>query len=162
VVLTPSAESGLLGHHLASDGSLYSTIIVPAGGTREPISPEALSAGRQMMAMRKGREVFRHGIELMARAGLAALENAHLDASSVDWLIPHQANTRMIYEAAHRMGIPEEKTISVVAETGNSSSATIPLAIGIAARQGKFRRGDTLLLTAVGAGMISAGAVLRW
>lgn len=162
VVVIPSKPSSLLGHALSSDGSLYSTITIDAGGAREPITAEAISQGRHLMKLHKGPNVFRTGVQMMAKAAEDALVSAGMQVHEIDWFLPHQANARMIQETARKLGIPAEKTISVVDRIGNSSAATTPVALSIALNEGRVKRGQTLLMTVVGAGMISAAIVLRW
>lgn len=163
VVLTPDPDSdGLLGVYLGSDGSRYDVIGIPAGGSRQPLTAEAITEGKHLMEMQKGSHLFREAVQRMAHAGEQALQSAGLTADSVDWWVPHQANQRIIDDAGEKLGIPPEKTISVIDRYANSSAATIPIALADAVESGKIRRGDLLLLTAVGAGMVSAGVVLRW
>jgi 3-oxoacyl-[acyl-carrier-protein] synthase-3 len=114
------------------------------------------------MTMQRGKGLFRSAITLMAQAGRKALEEAHLTADEVDWWVPHQANLRMIQEAGRILGIAPERTVTVIHRYANSSAATIPIALDHAVAAGHIRRGQVLLLTAVGAGMVHAGVVLRW
>ena len=114
------------------------------------------------MRLEAGQALFRTAVRAMAEAGREALARAGLQAEDVDWWIPHQANGRITREAGRLLGIPPERTVDVIRRYGNSSSATIPLALAEHARSGRLRRGDTILMTAVGAGMISAACVLRW
>jgi 3-oxoacyl-[acyl-carrier-protein] synthase-3 len=98
----------------------------------------------------------------MAEAGRSALEQAGMRASQISWWIPHQANARVIEDTGARLGIEPERTINIVPLYGNSSAATIPTAMTDAVANGKLRAGDTVLLTAAGAGLVTAGAVVRW
>jgi 3-oxoacyl-[acyl-carrier-protein] synthase-3 len=120
-----------------------------------------MAAGRHLMTIRQGSALFKGAVRAMADAGLAALRKAGLDASAIDWWIPHQANTRILREAGALLGIPAEKTIDVVSRFGNSSAATIPIALAHAVDAGRVREGQILLFTAAGAGLVSAGLVLR-
>lgn len=160
VVLSPSSPTSLLGSFLGSDGSHYEDIGIPAGGTRQPLTPESLKDGANLMTVRRGSALFKHAVQGMADAGREALKQAGLAASDIDWWIPHQANTRIIHDVGALLGIPSERTINVVAQYGNSSAATIPIAIADA--QKKLKRGDKILMTTAGAGLITAGAVVRW
>jgi 3-oxoacyl-[acyl-carrier-protein] synthase-3 len=162
VVLAPCEPSSFLGTYLSSDGSLYDVIGIQAGGSREPVTAEALAEGRQLMTIRNGSALFKHGVHAMVNAGRAAIENAGLTMDAVDWWIPHQANARMIRETGSLLGISAERAISVVETAGNSSAATIPIALAHAAQSGQLRQGQIVLLTAAGAGIIYAGVVLRW
>lgn len=162
VIVPTDTETGLDGHYLGSDGSDYERIRIPAGGSREPMTAAAVHNGRHLMQMKRGSAVFRSAVEAMARAGRRALDEAGLGADDVDWWIPHQANQRITDEAGRALNIPTERTVSIIEDYGNSSAATIPLALSMAVRDGRIQPGDRLLFTAVGAGMIEAGAVLTW
>ena len=151
-----------LGSYLGSDGSAYDAIGIAAGGTREPITPESLKSGRNLMTMRRGAALFKQAVHGMADAGKAALAQAGLRESDLTWWIPHQANVRIIQDAGALLGMTPERTINVVAQYGNSSAATIPIAIADALDGGRLKKGDKVLLTAAGAGLITAGAVLQW
>jgi len=161
VVLSPGEPSHFLGSYLGSDGSSYDTIGIPAGGTREPLITESLMAGRHLMTMRRGSSLFREAVHAMAVAGNEALKMSHLEAGAIDWWVPHQANSRIIHDTGKLLGIPPERTINVAAKYGNSSAATIPIALSDAIESGRIQPGNTLLFTAAGAGMVSAGLVLR-
>ncbi len=159
VVLAPDEEPHLLGIYLGADGSKYESIRIPGGGSRQPLTAEALQEGRQYIVMERGAALFREACRQMAEAGRRAMTAA--GAQQIDWWIPHQANLRLIRETGLLLGIPMERTIVSADRNANSSAATIPIALAEAAA-GRIRRGELLLLTAVGAGMTSAGAVLRW
>jgi len=147
VVLEASDQpGGLLSWSLASDGSLEHLLTCDLPGT----------------IFMKGREVFRKAVAAMMAASQEALDRASLTAADIDLLIPHQANTRIISTAAQRMGVPPEKVVEVLSWTGNTSSASIPIALVDAIEQGRVSRGDRLLLVGFGAGMTSAGAVVEW
>ena len=147
---------------LGSDGGRYEAIRVPAGGSRLPLTNELMSEGQQFMQMARGPEVFRAAVLAMVESGERALNSAGLEIAEIDWWIPHQANARLIAEAGKRLGIPPERTVNILAEWGNSSAASIPTAISIAADDGRLQRGQKILLTAAGAGMIQAGMVIEW
>jgi 3-oxoacyl-[acyl-carrier-protein] synthase-3 len=162
VVLVPADPPHVLGSYLGADGSAYNAIGIPAGGTREGLTPAGLIEGRHLMTMRKGPSLFKNAVNSMAFAGKEAMKVSGLQAAGIDWWIPHQANVRLTQDAGVLLNIPPERTISVVEQYGNSSAATIPIAMAHGVESGKLRRGQTLLLTSVGAGMINAGLVLRW
>jgi 3-oxoacyl-[acyl-carrier-protein] synthase-3 len=109
-----------------------------------------------------GKEVFRKAVRVVVESAERALADAGLKASDVDLLVPHQANLRIIQAACQRLGIPEERTAVVIDRYGNTSSASIPLALDDALRAGRVSAGDHLLLTGFGGGMTWASAVLRW
>jgi 3-oxoacyl-[acyl-carrier-protein] synthase-3 len=162
VVVVPFQPTGLRGSYLGSDGSAYEAMGIAAGGTREPLTPESLKDGRNLMTMRRGAALFKQAVRSMADAGKAALEQAGLRESEVTWWIPHQANTRIIQDTGALLGIGPERTINVVSKYGNSSAATIPIAMADALDSGRLKGGDKVLLTTAGAGLITAGAVLQW
>lgn len=160
VVVSPHQPTSLLGSWLGSDGSTYGAVGISAGGTREPLTPENLKNGDNLMTMRRGGALFKHAVQGMADAGKEALKQAGLRASDIDWWIPHQANVRIIQDAGALLGMSPERTINVVARYGNSSAATIPIAIADASH--RLKAAEKILLTAAGAGLVTAGAVLSW
>ena len=162
VVLIPDNQPHILAVHLGADGSGYNSILIPAGGTREPITSDGILAGRQFITMAKGASVFRNAIQKMADAGIQAMQEANVRAQEINWWIPHQANLRLIRETGALLGIPMENTVTVIDRYANSSAATIPIALAAAVAAGTIRRGELLLLTAVGAGLTTAGMILRW
>ncbi|MFN3326673.1 MAG: beta-ketoacyl-ACP synthase 3 [Bryobacteraceae bacterium] len=161
-VLVPSETPHLLGQYLGADGSHYDAIKIPAGGTREPLTSESLQSGRNLMQIQDGPRSFKHAVRLMATAGRQALSAAALTPDAIGWWIPHQANLRLIRETGKALGIPNDRTIVTIDRYANSSAATIPIALAQAVAANRIHRGDTLLLTSVGAGMINAGLVLKW
>jgi 3-oxoacyl-[acyl-carrier-protein] synthase-3 len=162
-VLAPHAgPDGLVAFHTDTRGDLYEQIVIPAGGSRVPLTAEAVTAGQHLMRLTRGPEVYREAVRALARSGAAALARAGLSADGVDWWVPHQANARLVRDAGERLGIPLERTVSVVETVGNTSAASIPIALALAARDGRLRHGQQVLLSAVGAGMTEAAAVIRW
>jgi 3-oxoacyl-[acyl-carrier-protein] synthase-3 len=153
---TPRAGTGLLGVQLASDGAHYDLIQIPAGGSREPFA-ENVAVADTKMRMRDGRAVFTRAVEMMAETAKGALAAAGRTVDDVDHWVPHQANARIIGAAQRRLGLAADKTVGSVREYGNSSAGTIPLTLSLNA--GRFRPGDTLLLTAVGAGLTGGALV---
>ncbi|MBA3955449.1 MAG: ketoacyl-ACP synthase III [Acidimicrobiia bacterium] len=136
----------ILGWNLGSDGSLRHLLQADIGG----------------YIRMEGKEVFRRAVRVMIESTEAALARAGLTTADVDLLVPHQANTRIISAACERLGIPMERTVSVLDRTGNTSAASIPLALGHAASTGRLAKGDIVLLVGFGAGMTWASVVLRW
>jgi 3-oxoacyl-[acyl-carrier-protein] synthase III len=161
-VLIPAEPTQFLGSYLDADGAFYDALGISAGGSREPMTAGALQEKRHLMSIRRGPTLFRQAVQTMATAGKEALKSAGIDVSAVDWWIPHQANVRMTRDAGALLGIGPQRTISVVEQFGNSSAATIPIALAYAVESNRIQRGQTLLLTAAGAGMLGAGVVLRW
>ncbi|MGH9264760.1 MAG: beta-ketoacyl-ACP synthase III [Acidimicrobiales bacterium] len=161
VVLTPSDEVSLLAWDLGCDGALAGLLGVPAGGSRQPVTPEALAAGDQWLKM-DGREVFRRAVRVIVDSGRATLEQAGITADQVDLFIPHQANSRIIDSAAVKLGIPPERTFVNIDRYGNTSAASVPIALAEAADAGRLKKGDIVLLSGFGAGMSWASALIRW
>jgi len=162
IVMVPSQPSALLGSYLSSDGSHYDVIGIPSGGSRDPLTPENLQAGRNLMTMRHGASLFKHAVQGMADAGEQSLKQASLTSADIRWWIPHQANSRIIQDTGALLGIDSSRTVNVVSQYGNSSAATIPIALAEAVADNRLQQGDTILMTAAGAGLITAAAVLRW
>lgn len=163
VILSASTDDGpgLLAWDLGCDGSATGLLEQQAGGSRLPASAETVAAGQHFIKM-QGQEVFKRAVRAVVESVKHALERADLTVADVDWFVPHQANARIIEAAAQRLGIPPERTVVNIARYGNTSAASIPLAMGEAADEGKFNDGDVVLLSGFGAGMTWGSAVLRW
>jgi 3-oxoacyl-[acyl-carrier-protein] synthase-3 len=161
VVLTPSDEVSLLAWDLGCDGSLTGLLGIPAGGSRQPVTPEALAAGDHWLKM-DGREVFRRAVRVIVDSARATLDQAGITAGDVDLFVPHQANVRIIDSAANKLGLPPEKTFVNIDRYGNTSAASVPIALAEAADAGRLKKGDLVLLSGFGAGMSWASALLRW
>jgi len=153
--------AGLLAWDLGCDGSAASLLAVPAGGSRLPTSAQTLADGSHWMKM-EGQEVFRRAVRAIVESAGVTLSQAGFDASDVDLFVPHQANARIIDAAANRLGIPAERTFVNIDRYGNTSAASIPIALAEAADSGRLRPGDLVLLSGFGAGMSWASALLRW
>nr|BFD66872.1 ketoacyl-ACP synthase III [Bdellovibrio sp. HAGR004] len=147
--------------HLHADGNLADLLILPAGGSKIPQSHEAIDKGLHFMTM-KGREIFKNAVRTMALCCQEALEHNKVSPDQVDWIIPHQANKRIIEAVADQFKFPMERVIVYLQETGNTSAASIPLAFDWAVKNGKVKRGQTILLTAFGAGLTSGSILLRY
>ncbi len=152
---------GILGVNLGSDGSGGSLLSLPAGGTRIPATEETVKQRLHYIHM-EGNEVFKFAVKVMGEASVKALEQAGLQASDVDWLIPHQANIRIIQSAAKRLKMPMEKVIVNVDRYGNTSSASIPIALEEAIHDGRIKSGQVVSMVGFGAGLTWASAVMRW
>ena len=144
---------GVLSADLHSDGAQAGILYVDGG-----VSSTG-TAGKLRM---HGREVFRHAVEKLAATATAALERAGLDHADVDWVVPHQANVRIIEGTARRLGVPMEKVVVTVADHGNTSAASIPLALSVAAADGRLRPGQVVVTEAIGGGLAWGSVVLRW
>jgi 3-oxoacyl-[acyl-carrier-protein] synthase-3 len=147
VVVEPVDGPGsLLSWNMSSDGSLKHLLKCEHGGT----------------LYMDGKEVFRRAVRVVVDSAEQAMADAGLSADDITLMVPHQANVRIIHAACQRLGIPEERTVVVIDRYGNTSSASIPLALHDAITDGRVHDGDTLLLTGFGGGMTWASAVLRW
>ena len=161
VVLTPSDDVGLLAWDLGCDGSLTGLLGIPAGGSRQPVTPEALANGDHWLKM-DGREVFRRAVRVIVDSARATLEQAGVTADDVALFVPHQANVRIIDAAATKLGLPSERTFVNIDRYGNTSAASVPIALAEAADAGRLNKGDLVLLSGFGAGMSWASALVRW
>ena len=148
-----SQDRGILATNLNSDGRFADILYVDGGPS---------STGTAGVVHMSGREVFKHAVIKLAQAGEAALASAGLETSDVDWLVPHQANLRIMTQTAAKLGMPLEKVVVTVQDHGNTSAASIPLALSVAASEGRFKRGDVLLMEAIGGGLSWGAAVMRW
>jgi 3-oxoacyl-[acyl-carrier-protein] synthase-3 len=161
-VLVPSeGDEGLLAWDLGCDGSAARLLEIPAGGSRMPATLETVQARKHYMTM-AGQEVFRRAVRVIVDSAAATLERAGVTAAEVDWFVPHQANIRIIESGAKKLGIPMERTVVNIERYGNTSSASIPLALFEAVDDGRVKEGDLVLLSGFGAGMTWASALLRW
>ena len=151
---------GLYGFDLGSDGSQSEHIIVPAGGSASPFSADTLESGGHFIQM-NGREVYRFATRVVGHSSRAALNRAGLSLDDVDWIIPHQANLRIIQAAAHDMGLPMDRFVVNIERYGNTSAASIPLALAEALDSGRIRPVDVLLLVTFGAGLTWASAIVQ-
>lgn len=154
-------SSRILSVHLHSDGSLGDLFVLPAGGSAMPFSQQVLDDKLQFVRM-KGREIFKNAVRTMSQCCQEALESNNLKKDDVDWVIPHQANNRIIEAVAKHFDIPLEKVVVNVHETGNTSAATVPVAFDEAIRDGRIKRGQNVLLTAFGAGLTSGSIMMRY
>lgn len=152
---------GLLAWDLGCDGSAAGLLEIRAGGSRRPTSAETVAAGEHFLQM-QGQEVFRRAVRAVVDSANATLGRASVTAADVAWFVPHQANVRIIDAACQRLGIPPERTVVNIERYGNTSAASIPLALAEAADDGRLQPGDLVLLSGFGAGMTWASALLRW
>jgi len=152
---------GILGMDLGADGTGGDLLKVPAGGSRQPASAETIS-GRLHFIKMDGSEVFKFAVKVMGASAIKALENANLSPADITYLVPHQANIRIIQSAAKRLGVPMDKVIVNVDKYGNTSAASIPIALDEAVQSGKIKNGDLLVLVGFGGGLTWASSVIRW
>jgi 3-oxoacyl-[acyl-carrier-protein] synthase-3 len=147
--------------YLQADGNLGDLFVLPAGGSAIPLSQDALDQGLQFVRM-KGREIFKNAVRTMVQCCEESLAANNMTIEQIDWLIPHQANLRIIDAVGKYFGIPSERVIVNVQNTGNTSAATIPIAFDEAVRDGRIQREQNVLLTAFGAGLTSGSLLLRY
>jgi 3-oxoacyl-[acyl-carrier-protein] synthase-3 len=151
---------GLLATRLYTDGSAAEALLIPMGGSAEPVTVEGLARSRDAIKM-DGADVFRIAVRNMTAASTEAVKSAGLTMAEVDWVVPHQANRRILTQVASRIGLPLEKFVMNLDEYGNTSSASIPLALDEAVRDGRIRPGDRVLFCALGAGISWGASVVR-
>lgn len=151
---------GLFGFDLGSDGGGYDKIIIPAGGAAEPVGADTFAAGRHYLQM-NGAEVFKFATRMLGQSSYRSLARAGMTLDEIDWIVPHQANLRIIQAAARDMDLPLSRFITVVDRYGNTSAASIPLAICDAIAEGQIQPDDKLLLVSFGAGLTWASGVLQ-
>jgi 3-oxoacyl-[acyl-carrier-protein] synthase-3 len=159
VVLSPSEEPGIYSTHLHADGG-YSHMLYCTGGPSHGPPPGRMGAG-DVIRM-DGREVFKVAVTLLGRIVDETLEANRLDRSAIDWLVPHQANLRIIQAVARKLEMPMERVIVTVQDHGNTSTASVPLALDVGVRDGRIKRGDMLLFEALGGGVTWGSALLRY
>jgi 3-oxoacyl-[acyl-carrier-protein] synthase-3 len=162
VIVSASDEpGGLLGLDMYSDGSGKEGIIFPAGGAACPTTPKTIAEGGHFVHM-AGKEVYRYATRQLAESSRAALRSANLSVDDVDQFLFHQANLRIIESVQHAVGIPMEKTYLNIEKYGNTSAASVPMALVEAIAAGRIKAGDRLLMAAFGAGFTAGAAVLEW
>ena len=160
-VIRPCAfGEGIIECVLRSDGSHGDVLVLPAGGSRMPASHGTVDSKLHYIQM-KGNLVYRFAVRVMVEAAVEALNKANLKEEDIDYIIPHQANQRLIDLAGERLGTPD-KIFSNIARLGNTSAASIPIALDEAARSGKLKNGDMVLLVGFGAGLTWGSAILKW
>lgn len=161
-VLGPVPEHyGVLSSYLRSDGRSGNLLTQPAGGSRMPASLETVAKNLHTIHM-QGNELFKIAVRVMEEAAQGALKSAGLTPADISLMVPHQANARIVDATARRLAFPPEKIYMNIERYGNISSASIPIALDEAKREGKIKRGDYILLVAFGAGLTWGANVLKW
>lgn len=161
-VLGPVAEGeGFLSFELGGDGSGGDLLKQSGGGSRHPASKESVEQRLHFISM-NGREVFKFAVRVLGSSAEEALRKAGMTKEDVDFLIPHQANDRIIETAIHRLGLSRDKVVVNLDRYGNMSSASIPVALNEAYRSGRIKKGETLVLVGFGGGMTWGASVLKW
>ena len=158
VIIEASEEMGIQSTHIHADGAYEELLMVPAGISE---GCEALKKGKATITM-KGKEVFKMAVDTLGRIVDETLEANHLDKKDVDWLIPHQANIRIIKATAKKLKMSMDHVVVTVDKHGNTSAASVPLALDAAIRSGQIKRGERLLLEAFGGGFTWGSALIRY
>ncbi|HEY2409268.1 MAG TPA: beta-ketoacyl-ACP synthase III [Polyangiaceae bacterium] len=161
-VLGPALDDGrgVLSTRLFTDSSLAESLCIPAGGSKERINLAALEAHRDSVHM-VGKDIFKVAVKNLTSASRSALTDAGLEPSDVRWVVPHQANMRIITQVAQRLEIPLERFILNIERYGNTSSASIPIALDEGLSDGRIKPGDTVLMCAIGGGVSWGSALVR-
>ncbi len=162
VVLQNRAEShGLLTAVMGADGTKSELLKVPGGGSRCPASPDSVSAAKHFVQM-EGKETFKHAVQAMVTAAQEALRRCEIDISQIKCVIPHQANRRIIDAVGERLGARPEQVFVNLDKYGNTSAASVAIALDEAVASGRIQRGDLILLVVFGAGLTWGAAVIEW
>ncbi len=154
-------EHGILTTCMGADGSKADILLMPAGGAKYPATRESVSSRMHYLKM-AGKEVYKHAVTAMQTAAGEALTKCNLDASDIKCVIPHQANVRILEALADRIDVPMEKVYINLDRYGNVSAASVAIALDEAAREGRFERGDLILLVVFGSGLTWASCVIQW
>ena len=148
-----AADRGILSADLNADGTLRDILYVDGG-----VSTTGTAGCLRM----QGKEVFRHAVEKLAQTARTAIARAGVTPDQIDWIVPHQANLRIIRGTAQKLGLPMERVVVTVADHGNTSAASIPLALSVGVARGQIKPGDLIVIEAIGGGLAWGAAVLRW
>jgi 3-oxoacyl-[acyl-carrier-protein] synthase-3 len=161
VVSGVPGDAGILSTHLRSDGGLHELIAVPGGGSRLPLSEKVVAEKMNCVKM-KGNETFKVAVRMLEEIARETLASNKLTIEDVDLYVPHQANIRILKAVAERLSLPLEKIMLNLDRYGNTSAASIPIALDEAVRQGRIKDGSLVMLGAFGAGLTWASALIRW
>jgi 3-oxoacyl-[acyl-carrier-protein] synthase-3 len=162
VIIEPTEEDrGILSLHINSDGRMWELLHMPGGGSKNPASIDTIKKKLHYIKM-KGNETFKVAVRTLEDLAIKTLDENKLDSSMLSLLIPHQANLRIIQATADRIGIPMDKVVVNLDRYGNTSAASIPIALDEAVRTGRIKDGDYILLEAFGGGFTWASALIRW
>lgn len=163
VVLGPVPDGqGLLNFRLGADGTLGDLLAIPAGGAKMPATVETVQNRQHYIKMLSGNETFKFAVRVMGEVTIQALDDIGLTKNDLDFLIPHQANWRIIEAARKRLDLPEDRVVVNIDRYGNMSAASVPVAMEEAVRSGRLKRGDLTALVAFGAGLTYGAAILRY
>jgi 3-oxoacyl-[acyl-carrier-protein] synthase-3 len=158
VVLEASDQPGIISTHVHADGQYADLLYFPSGVSKKP---EDFHARRDYIQM-KGNEVFKVAVTKLGEIVMEALEANHMKGEDIDWLIPHQANLRIIEATAKKLKMPMERVVLTVQDHGNTSTASVPMALDVAVRDGRIKRGQTLMLEAFGGGFTWGAALIKY
>ena len=161
VVATVGEDEGFMAFDLGSEGSGAKSLCIPAGGSRHPYTPEDLAAHRDKIYM-DGREVFKFAVKIQGEATERVVAKCGLTTRDIDLVVPHQANIRIIESAVNRLGLPMDKFFVNLQKYGNTSAASIPIALDEAVAEGRIKRGDIVVTVGFGAGLTWAAGVMKW
>jgi 3-oxoacyl-[acyl-carrier-protein] synthase-3 len=157
VIVKPSDEPGILTTHLGADGQYKELLYYPVGASNNL----AKAGTDEASIMMTGKEVFKVAVSKLGDVALQALESAGIDKDELDWLVPHQANIRIIQATAKRLGLPMEKVIVTVQDHGNTSAASVPMALDVGIRDGRIKPGQLVLMEAFGGGFTWGSILMR-
>lgn len=158
VIVKPSDEPGIIGTHLGADGQYKDLLYYPAGASKNL----AIAGTDGAAIIMQGNEVFKVAVKTLANVATQALESAGIGLSELDWLIPHQANIRIIQATAKRLGMPMDKIVLTIQDHGNTSAASVPMALDVSVRDGRVQRGQLVLLEAFGGGFTWGSVLMRY
>jgi len=159
-VISKSKTPGILSIKISADGSAGELLHMPGGGSRMPASEQSLKDRAHFLKM-KGSDVFKVAVKTMVSSTIEAIEKAGISTEDIDLFIPHQANSRILEALRKRLGVPSDKIYSNLEKYGNTSSASVPIALDEAIRSGKAKKGDTILFSVFGAGFTWGSAVVK-
>jgi 3-oxoacyl-[acyl-carrier-protein] synthase-3 len=154
----PSEEPGIISTHLGADGQYRDLLYYPVGASKD-LAKAGLGDSRIIM---KGNEVFKVAVKTLGNVAEQALKANNIDKNDLDWLVPHQANLRIIQATAKRLKLPMDKVIQTVQDHGNTSAASVPMALDVAVRDGRIKRGHLILLEAFGGGFTWGSVLMRY
>lgn len=158
VIVKPSDEPGIISTHLGADGKYKELLYYPVGASKD-LAKAGLGDSRILM---KGNEVFKVAVKTLGNVAEQALLANNIDKSELDWLVPHQANLRIIQATAKRLKLPMDKVIQTVQDHGNTSAASVPMAFDVAVRDGRIQRGQLILMEAFGGGFTWGSVLMRY
>jgi 3-oxoacyl-[acyl-carrier-protein] synthase-3 len=162
VLLEPATDdTGLIDFANEVDGSGGCYLYMPGGGSLHPATHQTVEQGMHFIRQ-EGQHVFKYAVRKFAENSVALLQKNGVPPERLDLFVPHQANVRIIDAAQQRLGLPEEKVVKNIDRYGNTTAATIPLALGTALDEGRLKKGDLVMMAAVGAGFTVGVALLRW